>query len=92
MKARTELLKWLFFAAIFIAGAIALCVLFGEEAPDVNYSPSQWLAFKGGSMLALYLLWQGFNLCGRLNLLPPLFMDEWRKHSKPGNREEARDE
>lgn len=93
MRALTELLKWLLFAAKFIAGTLAFILLLGEEAPETNFTLLQWLGFKGGAMLALYLLWRDFLLCGRLNLLPSALMDDWRELSKSGDsRKEACDE
>lgn len=93
MRALAELLKWLLFAAKFIAGTLAVIFLLGEEAPDANLTLLQWLGVKGGAMLALYLLWRDYLLCGRLGLLPAALMDDWRELSKPGDgREEACDE
>lgn len=89
MKALKELLKWLLFAAKLVIGMLAFILLLGEEAPDANYTLLQWCGIKGGSLLALWLLWRDYLLCGRLNILPDLLMDDWREITESDNREEG---
>jgi hypothetical protein len=78
MKAITEILKCLLFAVKFLAGMLAIVFLLGEEADGVNLSLLQFIGIKGGALLALYLLYKDFLLCGRHNLLPWLFMQDYR--------------
>lgn len=78
MKAITEILKCLLFAVKFVIGTVAIMFLLGEEAPEVNLSLLEFFGIKGGALLALYLLYKDFLLCGRHNLLPSLFMDDYR--------------
>lgn len=93
MRALAELLKWLLFAVAMLLAVLAFLLFVGEETPESNLTFMGWLLLKGGALLAMYLLYRFYILCGRINLLPAALMDGWRELSKPGdNWEEVCDE
>ncbi len=88
MRAVSEILKCVLFAAVMLLASAAFLLFVGEDTPESDLTFFGWLALKGGSLLAMYLLYRFYILCGRLGLLPAPLMDGWRKVAEPERKEE----
>lgn len=83
MRTITEICKLLISAVNFLAVTLAVCLLFGEEAPEAHLTLLEFAGIKFGSLLALYLLYKGFLWRGKHNLLPAIIVPDYKELVNP---------
>lgn len=78
MKTICEILKLALSALMFIVAALAICVIFGEEAPGTHFTFLEFFGYKAAAGLILYLQYKFFLFRGRHGLLPFVEVDSYR--------------
>ncbi len=74
-----ELFKLLVGIVMICIAALAICVIFGEEAPGVHLNFVEFFGCKIAAGLVLYLEYKFFLFHGRHGLLPIISEDSYRE-------------